>query len=71
MQNQDPILKALEEINGKQDRLLQNQERMDAEIKKIHADCRRTSAATGAAAGAVTGGIVATGIAFARAKLGL
>ena len=71
MQIQDPILKALAEINGKQDRLLQNQERMDAEIKKIHADCRRTSAATGAAAGAVTGGIVATGIAFARAKLGL
>ena len=71
MQIQDPILKALAEINGKQDRLLQNQERMHAEIKKIHADCRRTSAATGAAAGAVTGGIVATGIAFARAKLGL
>lgn len=44
---------------------------MDAEIKKIHADCRRTSATTGAAAGAISGGIVATGIAFARAKLGL
>lgn len=71
MQNQDPILKALAEINGKQDKLLQNQERMDAEIKKIHADCRRTSATTGAAAGAISGGIVATGIAFARAKLGL
>lgn len=71
MNTQDPILKALVEINGKQDQLLRNQERLDAEIKKIHADCKRTSAATGAAAGAVTGGIVATGIAFARAKLGI
>lgn len=67
----DPILEALARIEAKQDDILNRQNGMDAEIKKIHADCRRTSVTTGAAAGAISGGIVATGIAFARAKLGL
>lgn len=71
MINKDPVLQALAEINGKQDIILENQERQNEEIRRIRRDTRRVSAVTGAAAGAVSGGIVATGISLLRAKFGL
>lgn len=67
----DPILAALARIEAKQDAQLENQERMERDIRQIRRDTRRVSAVTGAAAGAVSGGIVATGIALLRAKLGI
>lgn len=71
MQNQDPILAALARIEAKQDACLKNQERMDAQLDQIHADCRRTAMVAGAASGGVMGGIVTTGILLLKAKLGL
>lgn len=67
----DPILEALARIEAKQDDILNRQNGMDAEIKKIHADCRRTSVTVGGASGALASGIVTAAIALARAKLGL
>lgn len=71
MQQQDPILAALARIEAKQDEQLKNQERMDAQLDQIHADCRRTAVVAGAASGGVMGGVVTTGILLIKAKLGL
>ncbi|MCP2041460.1 uncharacterized protein YhaN [Neisseria sp. HSC-16F19] len=67
----DPILEALARIEAKQDEALHNQQRMDAQLQEIHADCRRTAIMAGAASGGVMGGIVTTGVLLIRAKLGL
>lgn len=69
--NKDPILAALARIEAKQDQSLANQEKMESEIRQIHADTKKTAAVVGAVSGAVSGGIVSTGIALFRAKLGL
>lgn len=69
--NKDPILEALARIEAKQDQALQNQADMEAEIKQIHQDSKKTAAVVGAVSGALSGGIVSTGIALFRAKLGL
>ena len=71
MMEKDPLLEALARIEAKQDEQLKNQERMDAHIKQIHADCKRNSLIAGAASGGVAGGVVAVGIAYIRAKLGV
>lgn len=66
-QNQDPILAALARIEAKQDQALERQDQMDAEIKQIRNDCRRSAAITGG----LSGGIVAAGIEFIRIKTGI
>ncbi len=71
MQNQDPILRALAEINGKQDQLLANQARMEAEIAQIHQDTKRTAAVVGGVSGGVAGGVVSVGWQLIKAKMGL
>ena len=65
--NKDPILEALARIEAKQDLSLQNQEQMEADIQQISQDTKKTAAIVGA----VSGGIVSTGIALFRAKMGL
>ncbi|UOO81181.1 hypothetical protein LVJ83_09375 [Uruburuella testudinis] len=67
MENQDPILAALARIEAKQDEQLENQARMDEEIKEIRKECRRTAAMYGGLGGMV----VATGWEVVKAKLGL
>ncbi|MDK4535807.1 hypothetical protein [Kingella kingae] len=69
--DKDPILEALARIEAKQDLSLQNQEQMEADIQQISQDTQKTAAIVGAVSGAVSGGIVFTGIALFRAKLGL
>ena len=68
--NKDPILTSLARIEAKQDSLLQNQEAMDAEIKQISKDTKRTASVVGGASGAVAGGIVSVGFQFIKAKMG-
>nr|DAS54070.1 MAG TPA: hypothetical protein [Caudoviricetes sp.] len=70
MQNQDPIIVCLARIEAKLDEQIKNQERMDAEIRQIHTDTKRTALAAGAAAGAASSGIVTLGLALLRAKYG-
>lgn len=67
MENKDPILAALARIESKQDEQLENQARMDEEIKEIRKECRRSAAITGG----LSGGIVAAGIEFIRIKTGI
>ncbi len=67
----DPILEALARIEAKQDDILNRQNGMEDEIKQIHRDTRVTAATVGGASGALAGGIIATAVAFARAKFGL
>lgn len=73
--NQDPILKALKEIQAKQDLTIAKQDQLENHMKQIHDDCKKTARANGAVAGAiagtVSGGLVATGIALIKAKFGL
>ena len=64
--NKDPILQALARMEAKQDQLLENQERMDEEIQKIHKECRRVAILSGG----LSGGVIALGIEFIRIKLG-
>lgn len=64
--NKDPILQALVRMEAKQDQLLENQERMDEEIQKIHKECRRDAILSGG----LSGGVIALGIEFIRIKLG-
>lgn len=69
--NQDPILQALKEIQAKQDVTIEKQDQLEKHIKQIHDDCQKTARTHGAVAGAVSGGLVATGIALIKAKFGL
>ena len=64
--DKDPILAALARIEAKQDEQLENQARMDEEIKQIRKECKRSAAITGG----LSGGIVAAGLEFLRIKLG-
>lgn len=66
----DPVLEALKRLETKVDKSLANQEAMDEELRKIHKDCRRVSIVSGAVAGGLSGGVVAGGLAFIKAKLG-
>ncbi|QMT33463.1 hypothetical protein LNQ82_02845 [Conchiformibius steedae DSM 2580] len=70
-EQQDAVLKMLQEIRDKQDETIAKQDKMDEHLKQIHKDCRRDSIIAGGAAGVVTGGVVSVGVAYIRAKLGL
>lgn len=70
-QNQDPVLQLLREVRDKQDEIIARQDRNDKHMKQIQTDCKRSAMITGAVAGGVSGGLIATGIAFIRAKLGV
>lgn len=67
-ENQDPILAALACIEGKVDDV---HDVMDVRLAQIHTECKRTAATRGAIAGGVAGGLVSTGIALIKAKLGM
>ena len=67
MEQEDPILTALARIEAKQDQVLAQQENIDAEIKEIRKECRRTAAMYGGLGGMA----VATGWEIVKAKLGL
>ena len=69
--NQDPVLSALAEINRKQDTLIAKQEKTNARLDQIHADCRRVARTNGAIAGGVSGALVSATIAYIRAKMGV
>lgn len=64
--DKDPILAALARIEAKQDESLENQARMDEEIRQIHRECKRSAVITGG----LSGGIVAAGIELLRIKFG-
>lgn len=66
MDNKDPILAGLARIEAKQDKILERQDELDAEIREIRQDCRRSAAI----AGGLSGGMVAAGIEFIRIKFG-
>ena len=51
MEQKDPILTALARIEAKQDQVLAQQENIDAEIKEIRKECRRTAAMYGGLGG--------------------
>lgn len=70
-EQQDAVLKMLQEIRDKQDETIAKQDKMDEHLKQIHKDCRRDSIIAGGAAGVVAGGVVSVGIAYIRAKLGV
>ena len=71
---QDPVVEMLREISAKQDVTIAKQDEMDKRLADIQADCQRIARTNGSLAGAVSGagsgGVVATGIAFIRAKFG-
>ncbi|MNV52128.1 hypothetical protein D3C71_1442050 [compost metagenome] len=60
----DEQLQLLRRVDGKLDNL-------DGKLDRVRQDVRKDAVRYGAAAGSVTGGIVAVGIALAKAKLGL
>lgn len=67
----DPILESLARIEAKQDTILAQQTEMEAEIRQIHRDTRRTAAVVGGVTGGVAGGIVSVGWQLIKAKMGL
>lgn len=68
--NQDPVLEILREIRSKQDLTIEKQDKLEAQIGKIHEDCKKVARTNGAVAGGIAGGLVATGIALIKAKFG-
>ena len=68
---QDPVLSALAEISLKLDTLIAKQEKTNARLDQIHADCRRVARTNGAIAGGVSGALVSATIAYIRAKMGV
>ncbi|WP_434777678.1 hypothetical protein [Neisseria sp. Ec49-e6-T10] len=61
--NQSEQLRLLHQMNKKLDCI-------DSKVDRIETDVKKTAAITGAVAGGVTAGIVSTGIAILKAKLG-
>ena len=69
--NKDPILQALKEIQTKQDVTIAKQDALENHIKQIHDDCKKTARTNGAVAGGVAGGLVSATIMYIRAKMGV
>lgn len=71
VENQDPVLRMLKEIQVKQDVTIAKQDDLENHIKQIHDDCKKTARASGAVAGGIAGGLVSATVMYIRAKMGV
>lgn len=70
-ESQAEIIRLLIEIRGQNDRQLAKIEAQSQQIEQLEKTATKRGAVAGAVAGGVTGSVMALGIEFIKAKLGL